>query len=54
MDLGLIRVFEGSVEMVVGSLRGSFWILGVGAQGGELISMLEGSSLPNARENSLF
>ena len=31
MGLGLIRVLEGSTEMLIGSLRGSFWILGVGA-----------------------
>ena len=31
MGLGLIGVLEGSTEMLVGSLRGSFWILGVGA-----------------------
>ena len=54
MGLELIGVLEGLTEMLVGSLRGSFGILGVGAQGGELISMSEGSSLPNARENSPF
>ena len=54
MGLGLIRVLEGSMEMLVGSLRGLFWILGVGAQGGESISMSKGLSLPNARENSPF
>ena len=50
MDLRL----TGSTKMLVGSLRGSFGMLGVGAQGGESISMSEGSSLPNARENSPF
>ena len=54
MGLGLIGVLEGSTEMLVGSLRCSFWILGVGARGGESISMSEDSSLPNARENSPF
>ena len=54
MGLGLIRVLEGLTGMLMGSLRGSFWILGVGAQDGESISMSEGSSLPNARENSPF
>ena len=51
MGLGLIEVLEGSIEMLVGSLRGS---LGVGARDGESISMSESSSLPNARENSPF
>ena len=50
MGLGLI----GSTEMLVGSLRGLLRMLGVGARGGESISMSEGSSLPNARENSPF
>ena len=50
MGLGLI----GSTEMLVGSLRGSLGMLGVGAQGGESISMSKGLSLPNARENSPF
>ena len=54
MGLGLIRVLKGLTGMLVGSLRGSFEILGVGAQGGELISMSESSSLSNARENSSF
>ena len=54
MGLGLIRVLKGLTGMLVGSLRGSFGILGVGAQGGELISMSESSSLSNARENSSF
>ena len=54
MGLGLIRVLEGSTGMLVGSLRGSFGILGVGARGGESISMSEGSLLPKARENSPF
>ena len=54
MDLGLIEVLEGSTGMLVGSLRSLFGILGVGAWGGESILMSEGSSLPNARENSLF
>ena len=54
MSLGLIGVLEGLTGMLVGSLRGSFWILGVEARGGELISMSEGLSLPNARENSPF
>ena len=54
MDLGLIGVLEGSAATLVGSLRGSLWILEVGAQGGESISMSEGSLLPNARENSPF
>ena len=54
MGLGLIGVLEGSMGMLVGSLRGSFWVLGVGARGGKLISMSERSSLPNARENSSF
>ena len=54
MGLGLIRVLKGLTRMLVGSLRGSFEILGVGAQGGELISMSESSSLSNARENSSF
>ena len=31
MGLGLIRVLEGSAEMLVGSLRGLLWILGVEA-----------------------
>ena len=50
MGLGL----TGSIEMLVGSLRGSLGMLGVGARGGESISMSEGLSLPNARENSPF
>ena len=50
MGLGL----TGSIETLVGSLRGSLGMLGVGAQGGESTLMSEGSSLPNARENSLF
>ena len=50
MGLGL----TGLLETLVGSLRGSLGMLGVGAQGGESISMSEGSSLPNARENSPF
>ena len=54
MDLGLIGVLEGLTGILVGSLRSSFWILGVGARGGESISMSEGSSLPNAREKSPF
>ena len=54
MGLGLIRVLKGSTGMLVGSLRGSFWILGVGAQGGESISMSEGLLLPNARGKSPF
>ena len=54
MGLGLIRVLEGLTGMLVGSLGGSFWILGVGAWGDESISISEGSSLPNARENSPF
>ena len=54
MDLGLIGVLEDSTRMLVGSLGGSFWILGVGAQGGESISISEGLLLPNARENSPF
>ena len=45
---------KGSTEVLVGSLRGLLWILGVGARGGESILMSEGSSLPNARENSPF
>ena len=44
----------GSTEMLVGSLRGSLGMLGVGARGGESISMSEGSLLPNTRENSPF
>ena len=31
MGLELIGVLKGSTGMLVGSLRGSFWILGVGA-----------------------
>ena len=31
MGLGLIRVLEGLAEMLVDSLRGSLWILGVEA-----------------------
>ena len=54
MGLGLIRVSEGSMEILVDSLRGLSWMLGVGAQGGESILMSVGSSLPNARENSPF
>ena len=54
MSLGLIGVLESLTEMLVGSLRGLFWILGVEARGGESISMSEGSSLPNTRENSPF
>ena len=54
MGLGLIGVSEGSTEMLVGLLRGSLGILGEGARGGESILMSEGSSLPNARENSPF
>ena len=54
MGLGLIGILEGSTEMLVGSLRGLFWILGVGARGGKSISMSEGSLLPNARKNSSF
>ena len=54
MGLGLFRVLESSTGMLVGSLRGSFWILGVGAQGDELILMSEGSLLPDAREGSPF
>ena len=54
MGLGLIGVLEGSTGMLVGSLRGSFGILGVGAQGSESISMSESSLLPKARENSPF
>ena len=50
MGLGL----TGSPETLVGSLRGSLGMLGVGARGGELILMSEGSSLPNTRENSPF
>ena len=50
MGLGL----TGSPKMLVGSLRGSLGMLGVGARGGESISMSEGSLLPNARENSPF
>ena len=50
MGLGL----TGSTETLVGSLRGLLGMLGMGAQGGESISMSEGSSLPNARENSPF
>ena len=42
----------GSTETLAGSLRGSLGMLGV--RGGESISMSEGSSLPNARENSPF
>ena len=54
MGLGLIRVLEGSTGMLVDSLRGSFGILGVGARGGESISMSEGSLLQNTRKNSPF
>ena len=54
MGLGLIGVLEGLTGMLVGSLRGLFWILEVEAWGGESISMSEGSSLPKARENSPF
>ena len=54
MGLGLIGILEGSTGMLVGSLRGLFGILGVGARGGESILMSEGSSLPNARKNSPF
>ena len=50
MGLGLI----GSTEMLVDSLRGLLGMLGVGARGGESISMSKGLSLPNARENSPF
>ena len=50
MGLGL----TGSPETLVGSLRGSLGMLGVEARGGESISISEGSSLPNARENSPF
>ena len=50
MGLGL----TGSPETLVGSLRGSLGMLGVGARGGELILMSEGSSLPITRENSPF
>ena len=54
MGLGLIGVLEGSIEMLVGSLGGLLWILGVGARGSKLISISEGLSLPNARKNSPF
>ena len=54
MGLGLIVVLKGSTGMLVGSLRGLFWVLGVGARGGESILMSEVSSLPNARKNSSF
>ena len=54
IGLGLIRVLEGSTGTLIGSLRGSFGILGVGARGGESISMSECLSLPNTWENSPF
>ena len=50
MGLGL----TGSPETLVGSLRGSLGMLGVGARGGKSILMSEDLSLPNARENSPF
>ena len=54
MGLGLIGVLEGLTGMLVGSLRGLFWVLGVEAWGGESISKSEDLSLPNARKNSPF